>query len=424
MINKAKGYISQDKYKKMISNFSYLSLINIANKVLPLIVIPYIVRTIGVEKYGVIIFVYAIMQYFQTVTKYSFSLTATKYISLHREETDTISKYFWTVIATQLFLFMMGLLLFIPIIFGVERFYLEKEVFLFALIFVFASDLIPLWFFQGIEDMKYIALFNIATKFLYAIAIFTFVQSAEDYIFVPLINSLSFLLVGIFSIYFVMKHYGIKFVLPSFMHILELLKEGKDIFLSNISVSFYTTMNTVLLGFLTNYTVVGIYGLAETLFGAYTQIIKTYNMVIYPNLARFADNVKLLHSQARKFFILYLGILIIAAIFLFTISGLAIELMFGEGHEKSILVLQILAISLILEPLGGFFTGYLAIKSQYKTIRKITFITMILNFIIIIPMIMLYEEIGVALAFLLLSIVQVYLNLSHNREVLNFRSGK
>ena len=56
MIKRLNRLLSEEKYKKMVSNFSYLAIINVANKFLPLLVIPYIIRTIGVEKYGVIVF--------------------------------------------------------------------------------------------------------------------------------------------------------------------------------------------------------------------------------------------------------------------------------------------------------------------------------------------------------------------------------
>jgi len=160
--------------------------------------------------------------------------------------------------------------------------------------------------------------------------------------------------------------------------------------------------------------------LADTLFSAYSQIIKTYSTVIYPYLVRFSNKKEELYTQAKKFFFLYLAILIAGSVFLFMISELTIEILFGEGHDKSIWVLQILAVSLLLEPLGGFFTRYLAIKGEYKTIKIITFQTMIINFIIIIPLILIYEEVGVALVFLILSVIQVILNLNKNRELIRW----
>lgn len=421
MIKKVKSYLSNDQYNKMVSNFSFLAIISIANKFLPLLVIPYIVRTIGVEKYGVIMFAQAIMMYFQITTKYSFELTATKFISFNRDNIDKISYYFWNVLATQLLLFLIASVVFLAIFFSFDRFYIEKEVFLFSFLLVFTTIWAPMWFFQGIEEMKFIAIFNIIARVIYTVGIFVFIQEESDYIWIPLINSLSFLIVGMYAIHFIKRKYNIRFNKPSFVQMKILLKEGKHIFLSNMSVIFYTTTNTVLLGLLTNYTTVGIYSLAETIFGAYSQIIKIYSTVIYPHLARYADNVSKLYTQARKFLKLYIGILFFASVFLFFISEFTIELLFGEGHEKSVYVLQILAISLLLEPLGGFLTPYLAIKSKYKVISKITFLTMLVNFILVFPMIYFYEERGLAYLFLILSVVQVYLNLKHNPELLKWR---
>jgi O-antigen/teichoic acid export membrane protein len=121
---------------------------------------------------------------------------------------------------------------------------------------------------------------------------------------------------------------------------------------------------------------------------------------------------------------LYLSILTIGAIFLFLISGFVIRLLYGEGHDTSIEILRILAFSLLFEPLGGFFTAYLSLKSEYKVIRSITFKTMLLNLVLVVPMILLFEAKGTAYLFILLSLVQVYLNLKHNREIISFRWSK
>jgi len=422
MLKKMKGYLFNEKYKRMITNFSYLSIINMVNKVLPLIVVPYIVRTIGVEKYGIIAFALALVSYFILITKYSFDLTAVKYISKHRENLLNISKHFWLVMGTRIFLALCSFIIYMFIIFSFERFSLEIEVFLFTFIMLFADILMPLWFFRGIEEMKYIAIFNIIAKILYTLCIFMMIHHETEYFWIPLINSLSLVLVSFSALYFAIKKFGILFIPPHMNDIKNALKEGKDIFWSNMSVSFYTTINTVLLGFLSTYTVVGIYSLALSIFSAYNSIIKTYTMVIYPHLARYIDDIQKLYTQARKFFKLYLLVLVAASAFLFIISDFVITLLFGEGHEESITILKILAIALLVEPLGGFFTAYLSLKSEYKTIRSITFKTMILNLILVVPMILLFNAKGVAYLLLILALVQVTLNLLHNREIIYMRT--
>jgi len=96
-----------------------------------------------------------------------------------------------------------------------------------------------------------------------------------------------------------------------------LLKEGKDIFWSNMSVSFYTMINPVLLGLLGSYSAVGIYSLAEAIYNAYSSIIKSYTVVVYPHLAQYIDDLQQLYRQARKFFRAYVMILVVALALLY-----------------------------------------------------------------------------------------------------------
>ena len=96
-------------------------------------------------------------------------------------------------------------------------------------------------------------------------------------------------------------------------------------------------------------------------------------------------------------------------------------MLYGEGHESSIIILKILALALLLEPLGGFFTAYLSLKSKYKTIRNITFKTMLINLVMVVPMILIYQEKGIAYLFLIISVVQVYLNIKNSFELIQYK---
>ena len=418
MIKKIKSYIKDEQYQKMMSNFSYLSVITIGNKLLPLITVPFIVRTIGIEKFGIISFALVIVMYFQLITQYSFQLTATKYISLHRNNIEKISKHFWIVLTTRIVLAFALFIIFILLVFSIDMFYQEKEVFLLTFFLVFADVLMPLWFFSGIEEMKYIAIFNVMAKLFYSINIFIFLNTGADYILIPFFNALTLLLVGAYSLYFTIKKFNILFTKPTIKDIQHELVYGKDIFYSTISVSFYTTLNTVLLGFFTNYTTVGIYTLAEALFNAYASIIQSYTKVIYPHLVKFTQESQKLLLQVRKFFMLYLFMLVLASLFLFSISNFIITILYGEGHDESIVILQILSIAMTFSSFGGFFTAYLSIQSEYKTIRNITFQTMLVNLLAVLPMILIFEAKGVAYLFLIVALVQFSLNLSYSRKIL------
>ena len=411
-------------YKKIISNLSYLVIIEAVNKVLPLLVVPYILNILGLEKYGLLAFSLAIIMYFKILTSYSFDLTATKFISEHKENKAVTSEYYWHIIFTKFFLLFISFCLLLISIFLFDKLYLEKEVLLFTFLMIVGEVLTPLWFFRGIEEMKYVAYLSVLTKLLYTISIFIFIHESSDYVLIPLLNSIAFLVVGIFAQLYIYNKFKISFTFPKVKTIKDLLIEGKDIFLSNITVSLYTTTNSVLLGSLVGYTAVGIYTIAETIYSAFLQLIYTYNTVVYPHLAKYLNNKVEFIIQARKLFLVYLGVLIVASLSLYILSDFTINLLFGKEHKKSIEILHLLTLLLLLMPIGGYLTHYLALKSDYKIIRKINIHTMFVNFILVYPLLVTYQEKGMAYLMIVVSIFMVIQNIQYTKELFTYKDKK
>jgi polysaccharide transporter, PST family len=415
--------INKLKKNKLIKNFSYLTIIELSNYILPFITIPYIVRVIGIEYFGVITFAYALIAYFQLIVNYGFKLIATKYISINREDINKMSKYFWTVIFCQLILLVLSMIIFSLVLFNIEQISNEKLIFIYSFGLVISSIIFPIWFFQGIENMKYVAIFNLIARSFYTILIFIFIQDKSNYELIPLFNSVSFILVGLVSLVFIKTKFRMSFYYPTLYEIKEQFIEGWYLFLSTITNNLYTTTNTVLLGFITNYSVVGIYSLASTISTAITKIIKIFNQVVYPHLANLSNNKELLIEKSNKFFKLYLFILVISTFLLFIFSDLFINILFGKNHDESVIILQLLALTLLVEPLGGFFTALLVIKNEKREIVSITFKTMILNFILIFPTIFLFQAMGMAITKLLVESYQVFLNINKNKEIIYLKKA-
>jgi len=410
-------YISNSKYKKLTSNFSYLVIIEAINKILPLLVVPYIVNILGIEKYGILAFSLAIIMYFKILTTYSFDLTATKYISQYREDKDKISQYYWTVLFTKFFLLLISFSILIISLTLFETLNQERVVLLFTFLMVIGEVMTPLWFFRGIEEMKYVAYLSVITKILYTASIFLIIKNENDYPIVALLSSLSHIIVGVIALYYIYRKFNITFYRPKLKEILYLIEEGKDIFLSKLSVSLYSTTNNILLGFLAGYTAVGIYSIANTIYGAFLQLVYVYNTVVYPYLAKYLKDKQEFLIQAKKLLALYIILLIISSILLYSSSEFIIELLFGKNNKETIEVLNIMALALIITPIGGYLTHFLALKSEYKTIRKITFYTMIINFIFVYPMIITYEEKGIVYLMIIVSLSQILLHLKYNQEL-------
>ena len=84
--------------KALASNFGYLMIMQITGYIFPLLTIPYLARVIGVEGFGKIAFAAAVIVWFQTITDWGFSYTATRDVARNRDSLEKVSVIFSNVL--------------------------------------------------------------------------------------------------------------------------------------------------------------------------------------------------------------------------------------------------------------------------------------------------------------------------------------
>jgi len=334
--------ISDDK-KRLLSNFFSLSVLQGANYILPLITLPYLVRVLGPEKFGLVAFAQAFIQYFVILTDYGFNLSATREVSIHRENKQKVSEIFTSVMIIKFVLMLLSLILLCAVVFSFSKFKSDWQIYFLTFGVVIGQVLFPIWFFQGMERMKYIAFLNIASKLLFTILIFVVVRKASDYVYVPLINSCGFILAGVLGQRLAFRNFSIRLHLPTINCLWSHLKDSTQFFLSRASVSIYTSSNTFFLGLFTNNTVVGYYSAAEKLYIAFQGIYQPLTNTIYPYMAKYR-NIPLY----KKIFKSSLLLNSISCILLFVFSRQLVTLLFGSDFQQSVIVLRIFSAALFV----------------------------------------------------------------------------
>lgn len=72
------------QYDKLLYNFLFLSIIQIVEMFVPLIIFRILIDVVGVEKFGLLNLVIAFVVYFQILIDYGFNNSATRQISLNK----------------------------------------------------------------------------------------------------------------------------------------------------------------------------------------------------------------------------------------------------------------------------------------------------------------------------------------------------
>ncbi|MEF3279921.1 MAG: flippase [Elusimicrobiota bacterium] len=395
-----KKFRKNQEYKRLFSNFTYLSFLQVANYIFPLIAMPYLIRVIGVEYVGLLGFATSTISYLQIITDYGFNLSATRRISVYRNDRLKLIEIFSSVIMIKVTLLFVAFLILLVLIYGFEKFNKDALIFFISFGIVIGDSFFPLWFFQGMEHMKYITYLNVLAKGIFTLAVFIFVKKQNNYYLVPLFTSLGSLISTICSIYIIKNKFGIIFRFQELNTVKKYFYEGWHIFVSSIFSAMYRNANTFILGLLTNNTIVGYYFIAEKIVKVLQSLQGIVGNTLFPYFSKkFNVTNKFFFDLNDKFlkiiFFIYLSMSLIT---LFSAKYI-IYILAGEFNRIMILNLQIISFVILI---GGFNYYYgilgLVTMSYEKDFSQCVIITGLLNLFFCSILVYLFPYYGAAIS--------------------------
>jgi PST family polysaccharide transporter len=394
--------IFHEENKILFRNFSALTVLQIGNYLFPLVTFPYLVRVLGPAKYGLVNFAAAFAAYFTIIVNYGFHLSATREISVIRDDAEKLARKFWTVIFTKFLLLLLSVPLFAILIFSFEKFSSNVSVYTLSFLAVFGAALFPDWFFQGIEKMKAIAVINLSVKALWVVAIFLFVKSADDILLLIFLNGVSLSVIGLIGLLYAKFSFALKFVLPSSKEIFNQLKSGYHVFLSTISISLYTTSNVFILGLIAGDVAVGYFTAADKIRIAVQGIFSNAGQTIYPRVAKlFRESRQKAIGFLRKYLKILLAILLPLTLVLLLGAEFVVKVLLGLQYLESVAVLKILIFLPLLIALSNVYGIQIMLNTGYKKeFTKIVFTAGALDIIFALILTPYFSEIGTAVAVL------------------------
>ena len=347
--------------KTVLTNFSYLTLLQVFTLLGPLIAYPYLVRTIGLHLYGIVIYAQVLVSYISLIVDFGFNSIGAKDVASNRDNRDTISEIVSSIQLNKLIIWFICLIIYLIVICFVPFFKDHRFLYICSFFITFNELLFPVWFFQGIEKMKYTTYINIFVKLMFILLIFIVIKNETDYIYIPLLNSLGALVAGLFSFYVIVKKEHVKIVFVPISKLIYYLKESFSLFISIISVRLYLNINKLVVGTCLGMSEVAIYDLGEKIATAMKIPIGMIGQATFPKIAR-ERNIRYIN----KLMYIVVGLAILGYLILFLFAPLIVEIFIGEIYTDAIVIVRILGLSGIFAAGNYFLGGNRLIPLGYK----------------------------------------------------------
>lgn len=397
MLSKLKQLFARLKQSKdgktLVANFGYLSLLQVAGYVFPLITMPYLARVIGAEGFGKIAFAAAIMVWFQTIADWGFCYTATRDVAKNRDDKEKVSEIFSNVFWARILLMFVSFVALSICVMTIPKLRENADVIMISFLMIPGHIMFPDWFFQAMERMKYITILNIISKTLFTIAIFLFIKERDDYILQPLFTSLGFVVSGIIAMYYILVKWNIRLHFTSFKVIIKTIKSSTDVFINNLMPNLWNALSTILLGFLWGNVANGILDAGKKFQQTCGGLFGVVTRVFYPFLSRRID-------QHRLYAKVSMSLAFVMMLLLFIFAPIIIDIFFGEEFSESVIVLRLYAISLLFWALDNVYgVNYMLVNGYDKQLRNMTIISSIVACISAYPLIYFYSYVGVAIVY-------------------------
>jgi len=343
--------------KHLVRNVLSLGGVQIANYILPLISIPVIVRIIGPDKFGVINYAMAFVVYFNLLVAYGFDLTATRRIARDPSNTVLRNKVFSEVIYAKMLLFVIAVIAFIICLFTVPLLAAEKKVAIFTFFLCGYTAIMQNWFFQAMQQLQKIAVFNLISRLAFTITVLLFIKNRSDYVLQPLLAGLAQLAVAAASMAWAVRHYNLKIVRVPFFSILSMLWQERIVFFSTVVISLYTTTNTVVLGFFQTSAQVGFYTGGQKLVDIINSIINIpLSQALFPFIGvAFGQGVQKGIETVRKIVPLVVVITLFTGICILVLGPAVVVWFYGKQFAPSVKVFQVLSCIPLLVALSNLF---------------------------------------------------------------------
>jgi len=406
--------------RSLITNGIYAVAANIYSMMIPLVVMPYILRTLGAESYGKISYVQALISYFILLASLGIYNFALRECAVVRDIPSALKDKVSQIFTISLFTTGFSYILYIIYVCCVKEARSEAPLYLVYSVMILSSGLMMDWLYNSLERFDLVSRRSIIGKTIYVILVFIFIKTSGDYVKYAIVYICSQTLIA-FSI----NHYGIWSgkcgVKPTFQISPNLKNDLKSIFylgMMTLGSKLFSSSDVILTKWLVSdngNVAVGLYNSAISIPLIIENLLFVIAGVVSPRLfyylgQRDDEKATFLTNQASNA-MYFVAVPAVLTFFFFPYELLSF---FGGGEyvgAKNVLrIYSIVLITAVAITLAGTRT-YVARKKEKKLFKILISVAMV-NILLDVIFIRYWGISGAALATVISNVILMIIELS------------
>ena len=381
-----------------------LNLINTGTQMLfPLITFPYVCRVIEADGIGQINFFQSIISYISLFTCLGIPMYAIREIARDRSDVVQMNRTAMEILLLHSMLTLVGYAIVAILCLTVPQIQVNIPLFLVLSLTIFFTAIGCEWFYQGIEDFKYITIRGLIIKTVSVVLLFIFVKSKTDLLYYGCYTVFGVLGGNIFNFFRLRKYIHRENIIFSELHIKRHVKPVLKVFSFSVVTSIYLQLNTVLLGFLKNALAVGYFAAATKVMQMLLTMSACLGSVMMPRASHLiAENKEdEFNRLIQKSYDFTLAIALPMTIGLIFCAPSLITALCGVKFEHSILPSQIIAPIILMVAISNVFgIQVLFPKGKINIVTLCCGIGAVADLILNLCLIPFFSYIGTSIAYL------------------------
>lgn len=333
--------------KSIKKNLFYNILLNVSAVIFPLITAPYVARVLQPENIGLFNFANTYAGYFALVAALGIPTYGVREVAKRRDDKKALGELLSQLFSINVYTTIIVSILYVISLLIIGQLRLHVLFFLIAGFVIYTSPFSIEWYYQGLENFGFVTLRTIVVRVVSIIGLFIFVRDSGDVINYLLLNVFGSVISKVWN-YIVLVKSGMKLHLVC-SGLKQHLKPVSVLFASSIAISIYTVLDTLMLGFLTNYSEVAYYNQATHISKMLLAIVTSLSIVAMPRVSYYMENAEYdkINDLMKKSCGIVSLMAIPMAIGLAVISPVFVPWFFSKSFVGTIVPMQILAFLII-----------------------------------------------------------------------------